>query len=239
MADTLINSDFWLPVYQRPDGSLYSAGQPGNTFSDNLMDTVYFGAAPSPGIAEVTVMKERSVDKKKGAGSDGGRLTIHGVNPAEFEIRFRIWTPEQWEAMKQLKALVFVPAYKTTTTTLKPVGFQSTTTVNNASGTATATSGTISIPQAPTKFTKTTPVTFDVTHPTTAFHHIKAVQVIGVGGPDPGASTQDRYVTFRCAEYLPPGTKNATQTDEAPTSNGTQIASNNPTPGTNPANTGP
>lgn len=220
MADSRINSDFWLPVFQRADGSLYSPGVSGNTFSDNVFDTVYFGAAPTPGVAEVSVTKTRSMDKKKGAGTDGARITLHGVDPAEFDIRVRIWTPEQWEAIKTLKSLLFVAAYKSTTSTVAA-------SVSSGPG-APATATTL-------KTTKTTAVTFDVSHPTLAFHKIKAVQVVAVNGPEAGASPQDKIVTFRCIEFLPPGSKNATHTDEAPTSSNALTASSNPMP----SNTGP
>lgn len=231
MADQQVSSSFWQPVYQRSDGTLYTPGVIGNVFSDLPSEVVYFGASPTPGIADVAVQKERSVDKKKGAGVDGGRLTIHGVEPATFEIRLRIWEVNQWIALTQLWPLIFVPAYKTTTTTLNPVGFQATTTASVAGGVI----STQTIPQAPTKFTKTTAVTFDVTHPTLALHGIKAVQVIGGRGPDPGPVSQDRIFTIRVAEYLPPGTKNATITDEAPSSSNALTANSNPMP----SNTGP
>lgn len=241
MARTPIASDFWLPVYQNDDGTIYSDGQTGNTFlADDLWAVVYFGNRPTPGIAYISPDKDRDVDIKKGVGVDGERATMHGDKLAHVDINVEIWTPGQWEALKALWPVLKVPAYKLVSTTLHPVGFQATTTVNNASGTATATSGTISIPKAATTTTRQVPITFDVSHPALALLGIKAVQITGARGPVPGRYPQSKVFTIKCIEYLPPGKANATKTDDAPITGASTLQSTAwPTPGSNPANTGP
>lgn len=97
--------DFWAqPVFKRTDGALYCPGFTGETYSKSAWDYVVIqGDTQTPGICEVSCDKSRDVDKKKAAGSNGARLTIHGIEPAIVEIEITIWTPEQ---LKQLRSLV-------------------------------------------------------------------------------------------------------------------------------------
>ena len=105
--------DFWAPVFTDNNGKLYSPGftdDRGDKF--NLWDTVFINAAPTPGAATVSLSKDRDVDKKKAAGSDGARVTLHGVEPAQGTIQLVIWTPEQLKALNELWPIIFAPTAK-------------------------------------------------------------------------------------------------------------------------------
>lgn len=108
---------FWRkPVFTASDGTLWSPGFEGPTYSANPWDFVYLGIPSTepftPGICRVTVDNSRDVDKKKAAGSDGARVTIHGKEPAKVDIEIIIWTPEQLKALAGLWPVLFPPAYK-------------------------------------------------------------------------------------------------------------------------------
>lgn len=120
-----VSFQFWAkPVLKAQDGSYYCPGFEGATYASNAYDFVYFSSPGSPGsfpgtvqpltpgICEVQVTKARDVDKKKPAGSDGARLTIHGVDPADVEIRLTIWTPEQLRQLMLLWTTLFPKAGK-------------------------------------------------------------------------------------------------------------------------------
>lgn len=99
---------FWgAPILANDDGTLSCPGYVGKTIADNLYDKVFINAAPTPGIAEVQCNKQRSVDRKKAAGRDGARLTLHGIEPGTGEIRLTIWTPEQLKALNELWPILF------------------------------------------------------------------------------------------------------------------------------------
>ncbi len=119
--------DFWgAPVYTSPStGDLYCPGFTGNTFAANAWDKVGFVNATSsitdpilapsllnilsytPGLCDVTVVKEAQVDEKKAAGGHGARLTVHGIKPAQIGIRILIWTPQQLKELKSLWDYLF------------------------------------------------------------------------------------------------------------------------------------
>jgi hypothetical protein len=123
--------DFWAqPVLKDSNGLYFCPGFEGNTYLANPWDFIAFGtqnevqdpytAGPSsfssktPGKCNVTFTKFRDVDKKKQSGSDGARLTLHGVEPAEVDIEVLIWTPEQWRQMKTLWSVINPGATKGT-----------------------------------------------------------------------------------------------------------------------------
>lgn len=102
--------DFWVqPVFTNDAGLLYCPGFTGETFAKWDWDFVKIGDRKTPGLCEVTPQKARDVDKKKAAGSNGARLTIHGIDPGSFEIAITIWTPEQLKALRELWLYVFPP----------------------------------------------------------------------------------------------------------------------------------
>jgi len=111
---------FWRrPVYQLQDGTYWHPGSDGPTYLvdiDSPWSYLYLGIPSTqpytPGKATVKVRRFRDVDKKKAAGNDGGRITIHGVEPSMVEIDLTIWTPEQLRQLANLWPTLFPQAYK-------------------------------------------------------------------------------------------------------------------------------
>ena len=114
-----VSFDFWMqPVLQAGDGTYYTPGFEGPTYMSNpdSIVTIGGGSAPSaaagqvfalPGLCTVHCTKEYAVDKKKPVGSNGARVTVHGVDAAEIEIECLIWTPEQLRQLRNIWAIIF------------------------------------------------------------------------------------------------------------------------------------
>lgn len=109
------NFAFWgAPVVEANDGTLSCPGYTGNTFASSPWDYLVL-AVPynspdqpkTPGVCEVQCRRERSVDKKKPAGNNGARITIHGMQPAEVDIKLLIWTPDQLRWLNEIWRVVF------------------------------------------------------------------------------------------------------------------------------------
>lgn len=115
-----VSFQFWRqPVYQRSDGTYWTPGIDGPTYALSPWDRLYVGIPTSgqpftPGICKIVAIRRRDKDIKKGAGADGGRVTFHGVAPAEVDIELRIWTPEQLRQLALLWPTLFPQAYKGT-----------------------------------------------------------------------------------------------------------------------------
>jgi hypothetical protein len=112
-----VSFQFWAkPVLQASDGTYYSPGFDGPTYASSPWDYLYLGVPSTqpftPGLCTVAVNRTRDVDKKKAAGNDGARVTIHGVDAAMVEIAIRIWTPEQLRQLAALWPTLFPNAYK-------------------------------------------------------------------------------------------------------------------------------
>lgn len=111
--------DFWVkPVLQASDGTYYCHGVEGDTYLKNPDSIVEIGggSAPSasagqrfalPGLCTVHCSKEYASDKKKPAGSNGARVTIHGIDAADIEIEVLIWTPEQLRQFRRIWPIIF------------------------------------------------------------------------------------------------------------------------------------
>lgn len=117
LPQSQVSFQFWQkPVYQNDDGSYWCPGFEGETYATNPWDYIYLGIPSTtpftPGICRVRLRKERSMDKKKPVGSDGARVTFHGVDPAEFDIEIKIWTPEQLRQLANIWPTLFPQAYK-------------------------------------------------------------------------------------------------------------------------------
>lgn len=270
-----IATDFWWPcVYEDDNGDWFSPGFVGNTYSKHPWDAVFIPIPYSgseqpytPGICEVTAEKQRTVDKKKSKGTDGARITVHGIELSEGEIRITIWTPQQYRILAAMWPVIFPGPQKFTTTktvTVAPNLSGQLEAVDASGNTQTfpvakdgtyqffgeadssgVTSGqTIIIPQTPqTKRISTTQVNsvtrpFDVSHPKLSLLGIKSVVFVKGGGPDPGPTPLSRVFTIKWVEYNPPGTVNATTTPAAAKASTLEPAGYQ-TPGTNPANLGP
>jgi hypothetical protein len=260
--------DFWAPTFTAADGSLVSPGFTGNLYASNVWDFVDFAGERTPGLAEVTVDKERGLDEKKSPGSDGATLTLHGSNPAKIEIKLTIWTPEQLRRLNELWPILLTPPYKLGHTTVSAFSNPAPSSVTNTTTGSTstipsavtgnsrqnprattvvnATAGNVSTISVPVVQTKTVrlaikvPVTFVVTHPMFRLHRIAKVQIIGGRGPEPGPIVRSRVFTIRAVEYLPSSSKNTTRTDDSPIGSAFEPGANDyPAPGSNPSNTGP
>lgn len=109
-----VSFQFWQkPVYQAPDGTYMCPGVDGPTYAANEWDYIALGNSSfTPGICRVTLKKERDKQKKKPVGSDGARITFHGVDPAEFDVELVIWTPEQLRQLAILWPTLFPRANK-------------------------------------------------------------------------------------------------------------------------------
>lgn len=112
-----VSFQFWQkPVYQATDGTYWTPGFEGPTYMTSPWDYLYLGIPSTtpftPGKCIVRPVKFRDVDKKKAAGNDGGRITVHGIEPAEVDIEIIIWTPEQLRQLANLWPILFPQAYK-------------------------------------------------------------------------------------------------------------------------------
>lgn len=89
-------------------------GYTGETWAANEWDRVVLGGNVLPGICSVRATAARAVDKKRGAGFNGARVTVQGYDPQPVEIHVRLWTPEQWDYWQALHPLFFDRAKKKT-----------------------------------------------------------------------------------------------------------------------------
>jgi hypothetical protein len=112
---------FWRqPVYQLSDGTYWHPGSEGPTYLVNIdsqWSYLYLGIPSTqpytPGKLTITeASKWRDVDKKKAAGNDGARISIHGIEPSLVEMELLIWTPEQLRQLANLWPILFPAAYK-------------------------------------------------------------------------------------------------------------------------------
>src|SRR4029077_9214680 len=78
--------------------------------------TIGGGSSPSafagqvfalPGLCTVHCTKEYASDKKKPVGSNGARVTIHGIDAADIEIEVMICTPERLRQLRAICAVLF------------------------------------------------------------------------------------------------------------------------------------
>lgn len=114
-----VSFDFWAkPVLIDSNGAYYCPGFEGLTYQNNLDSVVTIGGGSSPsafagqnfqlpGLCTVHCTKEYAIDKKKPAGSNGARVTIHGIDAADIEIEVMIWTPEQLRQLRNIWAVIF------------------------------------------------------------------------------------------------------------------------------------
>jgi hypothetical protein len=112
-----VSFQFWQkPILHASDGTLFCPGFEGLTYAINPWDYIYIGTPSTdprtPGVCTVRIRKEREMQKKKPVGSDGSRVTFHGIVAAEFDIEIKVWTPEQLKALAGLWPDLFPPAYK-------------------------------------------------------------------------------------------------------------------------------
>lgn len=80
-----------------------SSGE-GPLFSTDPWDTFFLGARQLPGECELqgAQVARIEVNKKKGKGLDGARITLTGYDPREFQVVCQIATPEQWSELQDI-----------------------------------------------------------------------------------------------------------------------------------------
>lgn len=232
----VVPSDFWgSPVWRdRQTKALMCPGYTGATYATNVNDTMFIGGMQTPGICDVVPDKGRAVDKsRKAAGADGSKITLHGIQNGEVTISIKVWTPDQWEALKALWLVIFPGTQKVTTTkkttTQVPVEqFQSTT-----SGAASSTQF-----KNVTTITKKTqnaqPTPWTCIHPFLALHKITSLMFLSANGPVPNARGLMVF-TIKAVEFAKPNGLNVTSTPKAVEAKGSVLEpASNPPPGFGP-----
>lgn len=210
--------EFWAqPVITDEDtGELSCPGFTGPTYSNNPWDVVTIGGDRTPGIAQVMCEKRRAIDRKKPAGADGARITVHGADLAEVQIQLLIWTPQQLAVLNALWARWMPPSGKS-----KPQ--------------QTKASGQKNAPKA------IDPSPFIVSHPKFITHDVTAIQIIGGRGPDDGPVPRSKVFTILAVEFRSPST-GASKTNTPVAAIGSTLDEgivDHPLAGENPDNTGP
>jgi hypothetical protein len=265
-----VPSKFWgAPVLANDDGTVWCPGYSGDTYSKRLWSYVTIAVpynAPSlpqtPGICEVTCVKMRDVDKKKKKGSDGARITLAGLEPAEVDLKNKIWTPQQLVELDILRDIIFPGPQKVTTTTqdltlhlattVQPRGV---TIVDDGKGGFANRRDFVvatTIPSEPFKSGKkttttkmvTTPQPFDVLHPVLDREGVNSLIFVRTEGPVPGPERNTMIFTFKAIQHsLPAKGVNSTTTPSgskstAPLRSTLEDGVGQP-PGNNPENLGP
>jgi hypothetical protein len=240
----VVSSTFWgSPVYRnKTTGQLFCPGYTGNTFASAITDYVVIGGRQTPGVVvAVECKRERDKDVKKSKGADGATVTFAGLQPADVEIKIKIWTPQQLLELDQLRALL-APGRKTTTktvtsgkngerTTVQPSGTRVITNNSYRAATGILKSDAAQYDQITTERTYTavtvptigqtrktiTTSTVDVkpfqcTHPVLITHGVHALLFYKFDGPEDGPELGTRVFTFTAIEYLPTGKANTTST---------------------------
>ncbi len=233
------------------EGEYYCPGFTGSTYAKSIQDKVYI-AVPfdgnsqpyTPGILIDVIVtdKKRDVDKKKAAGNDGARLTVHGIDPGQVDIKVLIWTPEQYRQLRIMWSIIGPRVTKTKKTSSTPITTQVINFQGNNGQSNSGFNNTVEIPTGKT-IKKTTTLTtvdktpFDVQHPTLDDYNIKSVLFTELVGPQINRD-RSRVWTMKGIEYLAPSTNNVTRTPVA-----SKGSVNDPpvqqTAGTNTKNWGP
>ena len=91
----------------QPFWGLNDAGQSPNQgplFATDPWDTFWLGTRQLPGECELQPGQIASIEinKKKGKGLDGARLTITGYDPLQFSVTCQIATPAQWAELQDI-----------------------------------------------------------------------------------------------------------------------------------------
>jgi hypothetical protein len=86
-------------------------------FSTDPWDTFFLGARQLPGECELQGVQVAriEVNKKKGKGLDGARITLAGYDPREFQVLCQIATPAQWAELEDVVDVYWrIPGKKST-----------------------------------------------------------------------------------------------------------------------------
>lgn len=89
-----------------------------NLYSPSPWDFVTLGSVVFPGVCTVSATPSKRLDNKQAAGRDGATPTFVGYSPAQVEIKCKVWTGPQWEALQEVIAGIWPTAEgaKTATT---------------------------------------------------------------------------------------------------------------------------
>lgn len=80
----------------------------GELYAGNEWDTVKIGDYQLPGLCEIPDLKsERDVHTQKSAETDGAKKLWRGYKSAEFTIRVRMWTKEQFSKLDEVLAKIW------------------------------------------------------------------------------------------------------------------------------------
>lgn len=73
-------------------------------FFTDPWDTFWIGTRQMPGECNVLngAIAQIEINKKKGKGTDGARLTLAGYDPGEFPVTVEITTAEQWAELQDI-----------------------------------------------------------------------------------------------------------------------------------------
>lgn len=243
---------FWAkPVLQAQDGSYYCPGFEGATYAKNEWDKLIISVPynppleePStPGLCEISVTKERTYDKKKAAGSDGARVTVHGIDPAQVEVRVTVWTPEQLRRLKSLWDVLFPGPQKQTKVIKRQIQIEVPAALAANVVAPLLPESTQSTVTSTKKITQiaTPTVPYDVQHPLLDMHKITALLFVSGSGPEPGRVVGSKTFVMRSVEFFKPQRASATGTPNAAVASiGSQLDPGAyPTPGTVGGNTNP
>lgn len=120
-------TSFWDFVTQDPNGTYFSPGYNGQVyFTQNQWNYLSLSASPndadtgkpttnktviSPGICSVSIRKQYARDINKPAKGNAAIVVPTGIEIPTINIRFLIWTAQQWGAFQQF-AGIYVPTPK-------------------------------------------------------------------------------------------------------------------------------
>lgn len=117
---------FWDFVKQDPQGNTFAPGYSGDTYQlNNVWNYVKIGKSAfasgttvnpgtttefiiSPGKVDISISKQFLVDIVKPVTKNEGIIKPQGIPPARFDMKFLIWTAQQWGAFQDF-ARLYVP----------------------------------------------------------------------------------------------------------------------------------
>jgi len=169
---------FWgSPVLKDSEGKLFCPGFTEYFTSRNEWDVCFIGDIPTPGLCEVSVYKERLLDKKKVSGTDDTRLTFTGIEPAVVDIKITIWTPQQLSDLNDMWNSIFPTNSQRSR---KLIGEEKNT----------------SFPLNPNQ-------AWSAEHPALFTQGVSQIILLGGRGPLPGSVSRTRVFEIRALEYIP------------------------------------
>jgi hypothetical protein len=83
-------------------------------FATDPWDTFWLGTRQLPGecVLNAVQVARIEVNKKKGKGLDGARITLAGMDSKEFQVVVQVATPEQWAELQDIRDVYWRSAGK-------------------------------------------------------------------------------------------------------------------------------